>query len=195
MMLRVGVTGGIGSGKTLVCNVLEKLGIPVYYADREARRLMEEDSELMLQVKGLMGEGSYREGKLDRSYVSGQVFGDPGRLQSLNKLVHPVVRRDFAEWASRHEEVPYVAEEAAILFESGSHRFLDRTILVMASEKVRVARVMERDGVSESRVRVRMGHQMEEEKKRSMADYLLRNSGEEMLLPQILDVHEKLLNS
>ena len=191
----VGVTGGIGSGKTLVCNILNKLGVPVYNADREARRLMEEDSELAGQISRLLGERAYRDGKLDRSYVSEQVFGNAELLRSLNKLVHPAVRRDFTDWASRQEDAGYVVEEAAILFESGAHRFLDRTVLVLAPDKVRIKRVMERDGVDEASVRKRMTHQMDEDRKKEMADHLIYNSGEEMLLPQVVDLHEKLLNS
>ncbi len=191
----VGVTGGIGSGKTLVCDILTKLGVPVYYADREARRLMEEDPEVAGEISRLLGKRAYRNGKLDRSYISEKVFGNDELLHSLNKVVHPSVRRDFADWASRQGDAGYVVEEAAVLFESGAHRYMDLTVLVLAPEKVRIRRVMERDGVDETSVRKRMMHQMDEDRKREMADHLIYNSGGEMLLPQVVELHKKLLNS
>ena len=193
MTYQVGVTGGIGSGKTLVCNVLEKLGIPVYRADFEARRLMEEDSELVGQIVELFGEEAYIGGALNRSYLAGRVFGDGEQLRGLNGVVHPAVRRDYHRWLDQQSGAPYVVEEAAILFESGASRFMDLVVMVYAPEALRIKRVMIRDGVGEEAVKKRMEHQMDEEEKRSKADLVIMNDENSRLLPRILDVHQQIL--
>ena len=193
MTYQVGVTGGIGSGKTLVCNVLEKLGIPVYRADIEARRLMEEDSELVGQIVELFGEEAYIGGALNRSYLAGRVFGDGEQLRGLNGVVHPAVRRDYHRWLDQQSGAPYVVEEAAILFESGASRFMDLVVMVYAPEALRIKRVMIRDGVGEEAVKKRMEHQMDEEEKRSKADLVIINDENSRLLPRILDVHQQIL--
>jgi len=193
MTYQVGVTGGIGSGKTLVCNVLEKLGIPVYRADIEARRLMEEDSELVGQIVELFGEEAYIGGALNRSYLAGRVFGDGEQLRGLNGVVHPAVRRDYHRWLDQQSGAPYVVEEAAILFESGASRFMDLVVMVYAPEALRIKRVMIRDGVGEEAVKKRMEHQMDEEEKRSKADLVIMNDENSRLLPRILDVHQQIL--
>ncbi len=192
-MFQVGVTGGIGSGKTLVCSVLEKFGVPVYDADRQARRLMEEDLHLREQVIDLFGEEAYLSGALNRGYLSEQVFGDELNLSRLNALVHPAVRRDYADWTRRHQDAPYLVEEAAILFESGAADFMDVKVLVFAPLRLRITRVMERDGVDEINVRKRMMHQMDEEEKRRLSDLVIINDDSEMLLPQIIQVHQEIL--
>ncbi len=193
MTYQVGVTGGIGSGKTLVCNVLEKLGVPVYRADPEARRLMEEDAELVGQIVELFGEEAYIGGALNRSYLAGRVFGDREQLSRLNGVVHPAVRRDYHRWLVQQNGAPYVVEEAAILFESGAFRFMDLVVMVYAPEALRIKRVMIRDGVKEEEVRKRMAHQMAEEEKRSKADLVILNDEKGRLLSRILDVHQQIL--
>jgi len=194
-MFQVGLTGGIGSGKTLVCNVLEKLGVAVYYADSEARRLMEQDPGLVRGILELFGEEAYLGGALNRSLLAERVFGNEQLLKRLNALVHPVVRGDYTSWVARQKESPYVVEEAAILFESGADRWLDMTVMVYAPVAVRISRVMERDGVTREQVLMRMGHQMNDEQKRDKADLVITNDGNEMLLPQIAEVHQQILNS
>lgn len=193
MMFQVGVTGGIGSGKTLVCNVLEKLGIPVYKADLEARRLMAEDQVLMGQIVELFGEEAYIDGALNRSYLAEKVFGDREQLERLNGLVHPAVRKDYHHWVDDQKGVPYVVEEAAILFESGASRWMDLVVMVYAPEALRISRVMDRDGVEEETVRKRMAQQMGEEDKRAKADLVIVNDEQERLLPQILKIHQQIL--
>jgi len=192
-MYQAGITGGIGSGKTLVCSVLETLGVPVYYADREARRLMISHPVLKESIEGLLGKKAYREGGLDRRYVSRRVFGNRDLLEQLNSLVHPAVREDYRSWVDGWSEVPYVVEEAAILFESGANRNLDITVLVYAPSELRIRRVMQRDGVSKEEVQRRMLHQMDEEEKRMLADEVIVNDDREMVLPQIIALHEKIL--
>lgn len=194
-MSRWGLTGGIGSGKSLVCQILEKLGVPVYYADKEARRLMNTDEELRHRIIDRFGREAYEGNGLNREFLATQVFGDEESLTSLNELVHPAVRKDFSDWAETHREAPYVVEEAAILFESGADRFLDGSILVYAPEELRIQRVMLRDDVDEESVRRRMMHQMDEEEKKQRADHVIYNDGKELLLPQVLTIHNRILNS
>jgi dephospho-CoA kinase len=194
-MFQVGVTGGIGSGKTLVCSVFNKIGIPVYDADSRARTLMNQEPGLVSEIRELLGPEAYREGSLNRKYVAGKVFTDPDLLNQLNGIVHPAVREDYLQWVREQAGVPYVIEEAAILFESGAHRFMDLTVLVYAPEDLRIRRVMERDGVSEGYVRVRMRRQMNEDEKRELADKMINNDETEMLLPQIIRLHQHIVNN
>jgi dephospho-CoA kinase len=193
-MLLVGLTGGIGSGKTLVCSIFEKLKVPVYHADEAARRLMNSDAGLMEGIREMFGDQAYGRDGLNRAYLAGLVFGDEERLSGLNKLVHPAVRDDFKRWAGQQRDAAYVIEEAAILFESGASQEMDLTILVHAPEEVRIRRVMERDGVSRVEVLKRIRHQMREEKLMKMADHRLLNDGTTMILPQVIELHNKILN-
>ena len=192
-MFQVGVTGGIGSGKTLVCSVLEKFGVPVYKADLQARRLMQEDPELMDRIVELFGEEAYLGGALNRTYLAERVFGNGELLARLNAAVHPAVRKDYQRWLADQQDVPYVVEEAAILFESGASRWMDLVVMVYAPEALRIFRVMQRDGVSEETVKRRMAHQMGEEEKRSRSDLVIFNDENRRLLPQILEVHQDIL--
>ena len=194
-MYQVGITGGIGSGKTLVCSIFEKLGIPVYYADSEARTLMNSDPELVSGIVGLFGKEAFNGDSLNREFLAKTVFGDPDMLAKLNDLVHPAVRKDFSLWVEIQADVPYVVEEAAILFESGAARYLDGSVLVYAPEAMRIRRVMQRDGADEESVRRRMIHQMDETDKMKLADHIIYNDETELLLPQVIALHKKLLIS
>ncbi len=194
-MYQLGLTGGIGSGKTLVCSVLEKLGVAVYYADTEARKLMSSKPDLARKIMELFGEEAFRGASLNSEYLAKKVFGDPSKLAELNSLVHPVVRQEFSQWANTQKDTPYVVEEAAILFESGASHHMDGTVLVYAPEALRIKRVMERDGVNEENVRRRMMHQMKDDEKKELTDHIIYNDDTEMLLPQIIMLHEKILNS
>lgn len=192
-MFRVGLTGGIGSGKTLVCSILEKLNIPVYYADEAAKDLMNQSEELKKEIINLFGDEAYSHGKLDREYLAGSLFGNNELLNAMNSLVHPAVRKDFQQWTARQTEVPYVVEEAAILFESGAHLEMDFTVLIWAPEELRISRVMERDACDRESVQRRMKHQMPGEELRKLADHVITNDGQQMLLPQIIEMHNHLL--
>lgn len=194
-MLKLGLTGGIGSGKTLVCQILEKLSVPVYYADKAARELMNSNAELKDNIRHMFGDQTYSREGLDRQYLANSVFGDHEKLSLLNSLVHPAVRKDFIRWTAQHSEAPYVVEEAAILFESGASLEMDQTVLVYAPEEMRIKRVMKRDGRRREEVLKRMGHQMSEEEKMKKADHIISNDGTLMLLPQVIELHNKILNS
>jgi len=194
-MYQLGLTGGIGSGKTLVCSILEKLGIPVYYADSAARRLMNSDEELSKNIVGIFGAEVYNGASLNRDLLARKVFGNQEMLAKLNAMVHPAVRKDYSGWIESQKGAPYVVEEAAILFESGADRLLDGSVLVYAPEALRIQRVMKRDGVDEESVRSRMMHQMDEDKKKERADHIIYNDEKEMLLPQVIALHNKILNN
>lgn len=193
MKFKIGLTGGIGSGKTLVCQILEKLGVAVYYADQSARTLMNTDAELKSGIKDMFGEEVYGKEGLNRQYLAELVFTDREKLAGLNTLVHPLVRKDFLKWTELQVKAPYVVEEAAILFESGAYAEMDQTVLVYAPDSLRIKRVMERDGVDRKEVLQRMRHQYSEEKKRDLSDHVLVNDGTRMLLPQVIELHNKIL--
>lgn len=193
--IKIGITGGIGSGKTTVCNIFECMGVPVYYADREAKRLMQEDNSLRKAIIDNFGKDAYREdGALNRTYLSNQVFNDPEKLERLNALVHPVVAKDVEAWHRRHASAPYTLKEAALLFESGSYRQLDRVVLVYAPVSLRIKRVMARDGVPEEAVRKRIQAQMKDEEKLPLANHVIINDGELSILEQVWRYHQMFMN-
>lgn len=179
-MIRVGITGGIGSGKSTVCRLLAAKGVAVYDSDAAAKRLMEEDASLRRALAERFGAEVYRGGKLDRAYLAGVVFGDSAALADLNALVHPAVRRDFEAWAAR-QTGDYVVLESAILFESGFDGAVDRTVAVLAPAEVRVERVCRRDGSCPEAVRQRMAAQADDDTLCRRADFALVNIAEEEL--------------
>lgn len=190
-MLKVGITGGIGSGKSLVCRILSVLGVPVFHADQEAKRLMQDDPALHAALIARFPQCHQAGGVLDRKGLADVVFNDPHALADLNALVHPAVRRAFAQWAVT-QNAPYVAMEAAILAESGGHSTMDRVVTVEAPEDVRLQRVMARDGSNAEAVLARMRNQAEEEVRMAIAQHLVINDGRRMLLPQVLALHDLL---
>jgi dephospho-CoA kinase len=194
-MLKVGVTGNIGSGKTMVCRIFEMLGIPVYYADTEARKLMETDPELKQAIREAFGPRSYIDDRLHRTWLADKVFSNPAQLALLNELVHPKVQASVQTWFQAQAAFPYAIEEAALLVESGGHAFLDKLILVKAPIAIRLQRVMARDHVSARQVRLRMDRQMPEEDKLALADFIIHNDNSNMLLPQVCEIHQKLLSN
>lgn len=194
-MLHLGITGGIGSGKTTVCKIFETLGIPIYYADERARALMIEDPALKAEIIQLLGAEAYlSNGELNRKWVASQVFNKPEKLKQLNGLVHPAVARDGLLWQAEQEkgDAPFSLKEAALLYESGSHLFLYKIIVVSAPEKVRIQRVISRDGATEAEVRSRMDKQMPEQEKVERADYVIDNSGKQALIPQVMSLYKDL---
>lgn len=187
---QIGITGGIGSGKSTVCRLFETLGVPVYYADDRAKRLMQEDETLRAAIAERFGEAVYAaDGSLRRAKLAALVFGDAEALADLNALVHPAVFRDAADWSAAHRGHPYVMREAALLYESGSWRLVDEVVVVWAPEDLRVRRVMARDGVTEAEVRARMDRQWPDEEKRRRADHVITNDGSTPLIPQVWALH------
>ena len=189
-MLKVGITGGIGSGKTTVCKMFETLGIPVYYADTQAKLLMSTDPELKASLQGYFGSEIYVDGILVRHQLAEIIFNDPDALEKVNSWVHPAVARDFERWC-KMQTSPYVLEEAAIIFESNiTHRF-EKVILVTAPEDIRIERVCARDCVAPEIVRKRMNNQWPEEKKIALADYVIYNDNVQLIAPQVMAIHKK----
>lgn len=192
-MKKVGITGGIGSGKSIVCDIFRLLGIPVYPADAHAKRLMEESPDLRASLKATFGDKVYKEDEtLDRQYLSGIVFHDATKLEQLNQLVHPAVVRDYAQWVLQFPNAPYTLREAAILLESGTWKDLDAILLVDAPEEMRIKRVMSRDGRKEAEVRAIISRQWPSEKKKEYANYIIENDEEHMVIPRVLEIHQLL---
>jgi len=192
-MLKVGLTGGIGSGKTIVARIFETLGISVYYADEHARRLMNTDPELKSAIILHFGEVAYRENQLDRKYLGSVVFNDKEKLHLLNSLTHPVTIRDAEDWMNR-QSTPYTIKEAALLFESGAMEKLDYVIGVYASQHLRVKRVMERDHLPIEEVMKRITRQLDEEMKMKLCDFVITNNEQHLVIPQVIELDKKLRN-
>jgi len=192
-MLKVGITGGIGSGKSTVSKIFELLGVPVYYADDKAKDILVRDKELAEQVKQHFGPEVYQaDGALNRKLLGNIVFNDKDKLALLNSLVHPATIRDSNNWAAE-QKAPYVLKEAALLFETESFHHLDKIIGVSAPQPLRILRVMKRDNVSRNDVLARMHKQIDETIKMRLSDYVIYNDEQHMVIPQVLELHQKLL--
>ena len=190
---KIGITGGIGSGKTTVCRIFETLGIPVYYADEEAKRIMVEDADLVHRIKETFGENSYINGVLNRAYLAKLVFKDENLLKKLNKIVHPALWRDYEKWHNQKKDTPYTLEEAAILFEMGGAERMDSIIVVYAPLEIRIKRVMERDGAKREEVLDRVSKQMPDEEKVKKAVFVIYNDGDKSLIEQVVTIHRSLI--
>lgn len=192
--LLVGLTGGIGSGKTTVSKVFLSLGIPVYYADDRGKWLMVHDQVLREAISKEFGEESYQaDGSLNRAFLAGRVFADEAELAKLNALVHPAVGRDFAAWVVAHSEAPYLIKEAALIFEGGSYKQLDKVITVTAGKEERLRRVLLRD-LQRSRQQVLdiMEKQLSENERKRRADLIVDNNGKQLVIPQVLKIDQEL---
>lgn len=189
--MKVGVTGGIGSGKSTIAKAFELLGARVFRADAEGKQILNEDSELQRLLMERFGNAIYGPEGIDRQRLAAIVFEDRSKLEELNKLVHPRVRIRFQKWCEEQKEAPYLLEEAAILFESGGYQEMDHMILVTAPEEMRIQRVMERDGASREQVRSRMSEQWSDEEKMPYADTVLPNDDSELLIPKILKLDSR----
>lgn len=191
-MVKIGITGGIGSGKTTVCRIFESLGVPVYFADAAAKQLMNTDPELKSSLERLFGKEIYENGILVRRKLAEIIFNDKTALEKADSLIHPAVGKDFIRWSNRQTS-PYVLEEAAIIFEKGIAGKFDKVILVTAPETLRIKRVSERDHVDPESVLSRIKNQWTEEKKAALADFIIRNDHSQLLIPQVINIHRQLL--
>lgn len=193
----VGITGGIGSGKSTVCKIFHVLGVPIYYADDRGKYLLVNDPSLVEAVKNEFGSESYtEEGELNRAYLADKVFSNPDELKKLNGLVHPAVAKDFAEWVEENNRAPYLLKEAALLFEIGSYKSLDETVCVFASRKNRIERVLLRDlQRSLAQVEDIMAQQTDDQVRKELSTYRIQNDKESLLIPQVLKVHKAILKS
>jgi dephospho-CoA kinase len=192
IMLKIGLTGGIGSGKTTVARIFEVLGIPVYYADDAAKKLMIEDEELRISIINAFGNEAYNDKILNRPYLAEQVFNSEEKLKVLNSIVHPATINDAKKWF-KEQTAPYVIKEAALIFESGSDKELDYVVGVKSPESLRIKRSVDRDNISAEQVEARMNKQMPEEDKLRLCEYVIVNDEQQMLIPQVLKLHENFL--
>lgn len=190
-MLKVGITGGIGTGKTVVAKIFETLGVPVYYADTAAKKIINTNPTVRENIINHFGPESYVNGKLNTPYISGIVFKNKEELQTLNSITHPIVIQDSHNWLLQ-QQGPYALKEAALLFESGSYKELDVIIGIAAPLDTRIERVMERDNISREAVLEKMGKQMDEEEKMAKCDFVIYNNDTEAVIPQVLELHERL---
>lgn len=191
-MLRIGLTGGIGSGKSTVARIFSVLGIPVYDADSSSKRLMSENENLKRRIIEHFGKESYNKEQLNTKHLAEQVFSDPDKTKLLNSIVHPATIKDAEEWIKKQNS-PYVIKEAALIFESGSNKLLDKVIGVSSPLSLRIERTMKRTNITYSQVMDRINLQMNEEEKLRLCDYVIFNNEQQMLIPQVLQLHEKLL--
>ena len=186
-MIKIGITGGIGSGKTTVCEIFKLLGIPVFHADLEAKNIQNNDESIKRIIKNLLGCGVYTDdGKIDRIKMAGIIFNDKKLLSAVNEIIHPAVKEKFLKWSEIYQSVPYLLYEAAILFESGNASDFNRNILVLSDEKLRIERVIKRDHTTEEIVRQRISNQFLDTEKVKMTDFLIDNNNQSLLIPQVL---------
>ncbi len=191
MTLKIGLTGGIGSGKTTVANVFAAIGIPVLFSDDVSKKIMAEDGEVMRKITESFGEKSYSDGRLNRAYLASVVFTDPQKLAALNAIVHPATIAFANKWMEA-QTAPYAIKEAALIFEAKADKYLDYVIGVSAPAELRIKRTMERDQVSREKVLERMQHQLDEEEKMSRCDFIIQNDEKHLLIPQVLAIDKQL---
>lgn len=191
-MLKVGITGGIGSGKSTVSAVFVSLGIPFYNADARAKWLTEHHPDIVREIIALFGNQAYAFGSYNRKYIASLVFNDTDKLLQLNQIIHPRVEADYKQFCEEHKDALYTLKEAAILFESGSYKLLDKTIMVLAGKELRIRRVCKRDNISREDVLKRMEKQMPDEEKVKLADFVIKNNLQDMIIPQVIELHKQL---
>lgn len=194
MSIIIGLTGGIGSGKSTVAKIFAQLGIPVLDADATAKAIMNEDHSVKTKLIELFGEDAYKENQLNRPYIAQLVFEDAFKLQQLNAIIHPITIQYAKDWASK-QTAPYVIKEAALFFESGSSEGVEKIIGVTAPKHIRIQRVMQRDQITREDVIKRMEHQLEDSLKMKLCDWVIQNDDFHLLIPQVLAIHKEILVS
>jgi dephospho-CoA kinase len=191
---RIGITGGIGSGKSIVCKVFELLGVPIFYADNEAKKIYDDEKVKTLLINKYGLEIYLSDGKLNREKLSKIIFSNQDELKYINSLIHPLVVKAYSEWCEKYKHFPYTLKEAAILFESGSYKEMDKVITVSAPVELRINRVIKRDNLARIQILERIKHQWEEDKRIKYANFVIYNDDEHLVIPQIVDLHKKLMD-
>ncbi len=193
-MLKIGITGGIGSGKTTVCKVFELFGVPVYYADDEAKKILDANTEVKEQIAQLFGVEIFDNTQLvDRKKLAALVFNDKKKLEQLNSIVHPAVGRHFENWLQEYASSKYILKEAAILFESDAYRAVDKVIAVVAPVELKIMRVMKRDKSTRQQIEQRMNNQLSDDEIIKRSQYLIHNDEQQLTIPQIINIHKQLI--
>lgn len=194
-MLKIGITGGIGSGKSIICRVFQNLGIPVYDADSRAKWIVNNHPDLRKELIAEFGQEAYDvNGNYNRAYMAQQVFNDGNRVKVLNQLIHPRVGQDFLDWSNQNAQAPYLLKEAALMFESGSYLALNKVITVFAPNEVRIKRILKRDPFrSEDQIKAIFGKQLAEDEKMKRADFVVNNDDQHLVIPQVLSLHAQFL--
>ena len=193
-MLKVGITGGMGSGKTTVCKIFETLGIPIYYADDQAKYLMTHNNKLKQKIIDIFGTKAYRNDQnLNRKYIADIAFKNPKKLKKLNEAVHPAVLEDSENWQKAQQDAPYTLKEAALLFESGSYLKLDKMITVVSPLELRIQRILERDKTTKEAILARIEKQLSDEEKVAKSDFIIFNDLKNSLVKQVLKIHDQLI--
>ncbi|MFY0625421.1 MAG: dephospho-CoA kinase [Reichenbachiella sp.] len=194
-MITVGVTGGIGSGKSIICEIFQTLRVPIYNADLRAKHLMQFDDALKTEIKNVFGEESYKNETLNRDFLAKQIFANGDQIEKLNSIVHPVVKIDFDSW-TKIQKNEYVIKEAALLIETGSYKDLDYLIVVSAPEKTRVSRVLKRDLFrTQEELQEILSKQTSDDIRTNKADFFINNDGSSLVIPQVLNIHERIISS
>lgn len=195
-MIKIGITGGIGSGKTTVCKVFELLGVPVYYADIEAKQILDSNLEVKKNIINTFGNSVLNdEEKIDKKKLASLVFNNKENLEKLNSIVHPAVREHFENWLQQHSTQKYILKEAAILFESGSYKLVDKVIAVVAPLELKISRTMQRDKVTQAEVELRISNQLNDDEKIKRSQFVIYNDEQQLLIPQILNIHDQITKS
>ena len=194
-MLKLGVTGRIGSGKSIVCQIFSTLGIPVYKADERAKELVNSNSELQKVIISEFGNESFVNSVYNRPYIASVVFKDQKKLSALNRIIHPVVEKDYSIWLADKKKFHYTVYEAAILFDSGASEKMDYILVIDAPENELINRVMKRDNLSRAEVELRLNNQWKTDKKDGLADWIIMNDGNTLILPKVLEIHKYLTQS
>jgi len=194
-MIKAGITGGIGSGKSIVCEIFRTLGIPVFVSDNISRQLIDQDQDIKDQLVSLFGKDIFNnDGRLEKEKLSKLIFGDRNALKKVNAVVHPAVKKKFNEWSGQYYDHKYVIKESALLFESGNTHELDVIIMVYAPESFRIKRIIERDNLPEERIKAIIANQINDEEKIRMSDHIIYNDETQLLIPQVLKL-DNLLRS
>jgi dephospho-CoA kinase len=187
----IGITGGIGAGKSIICSIIHATGYPIFYSDKAAKDILNSNTVVKSEIRKIFGSEAYQNGELNRPFISKKIFNDQHLLTAINNVVHPAVREAFANW-SEEQTTPLVFNEAAILFETGAYKLYDANVLVTAPEAIRIERVMKRDQISEEAVRNRINKQWPDAKKENLADYVIINDNSTLLIPQVNNLIAKL---
>ena len=191
-MLKIGLTGGIGSGKSLVAKIFLNLDVPVYPTDEKAKSIYNTNDSVRQKIINLLGQSVYQDNKINRKKLAALIFREKKLLEKVNQIVHPAVRKDFESWCRQYTDKKYVLQEAAILFESGGNKHMDYIITVDAPLEMRISRVMARDGMTRKQVLDRIRNQMNDKDRNEQSDFIIYNDGTLMLLPQVFEIHQKI---